>query len=299
MNTRATILLLSLGAVGYGCDQSPAEPAPVSKSPGAPQTASKPPPDPRADGAAYKTRRALNVKAWARARALPDCGGRDLPDQDLALCARVVETRAALRKAEEANATDDVVLAAAFDHAAASEAVRERFQKYAMVWVMGKDPRTLETVEVVDPNEEARRTAKNAPEPGDDGDEGDKHAGHDHAPGAHALKSKGTPYTSLLNGYTVATSEGLRRLTVALRFAPPDVRDAALARYDAFLDRYPESRVALSQLQEAELLEPDRAFRATVADVRSKERAKPAAVQSETAAEKTATKPAPGPAPEK
>ncbi len=305
MNIRATIFLLSLGALGYGCEQSSSSSTSgsgASKSSGASGTSdasgkvASPFPDPRANGTAYQERRASNAKAWASAAALPDCAALPVPRADVALCARAAEARATLRKAEEERATDDVVLEAAAAYARAAESVRGRFQGYAMVWVMGKDPRKIETVEIAAPAAEARRGSEPAhPEKGHDkgkskGKKDDGH-GHGHSPADLAMKSTGTPYTGLLSGYTGATREGLRRLTVALRYAPPGVRDAALAHYDAFLDQYPGSRVALEQLHEAELLEPDREFRAKVSEVRSKKRAKPAAAQSADKSPKPAPKP--------
>ncbi len=294
MNTRATILLLSLGAFGYGCEQSSSPTDSGASGARGTTTESKaaaPYPDVRKDGAAYQERRARHVKAWARASELPDCAKQQLAPSDVALCARAVETRAALRQAEEEQATDDAILDAALEYAAAAEAARARFQGYAMVWVMGKDPRQLETVEVVapKPKPKAKSDAKKAAPKKHTKDDG-----HEHSPADLALKSTGTPYSGLLNGYAGATSEGLRRLTTAVRFAPPNVRDAALARYDAFLAQYPTSAVALRQLKEAEFLEPDRAFRSKIAEVRSKKRAKTRTGQDASPAPKPTT-PAPRP----
>ena len=279
MNTRATILLLSLGAFGYGCEQSASPtdsgvsgargPTTEGKSASPSEKAATPYPDARKDGAAYRQRRARNVEGWAYSRELPDCIGKQLTPADVALCTRAAEMRAALRQAEEEQATDDAILEAASQYAAAAEAARARFQGYAMVWVMGKDPRQVETVEVVAPKTGVRADAKTAAD-----EKHTKDDGHEHSPAELALKSTGTPYSDLLNGYASATTEGLRRLTTALRFAPPSVRDAALARYDAFLDQHPKSAIALRQLKEAEFLEADRAFRSKISEVRSKKRAK-------------------------
>jgi len=195
MNTRATIFLLSLSAFGYGCESksSATEPKETSEKPATTQAGKSvsPFPDLRKDGKAYSERRALNARSWGRTAPLPSCEDRQLDASDVALCKRAVEARAALRKAEEEGASEKELLQAAFDYADVAQAVATRFQGYAMIYVMGKDPREVVTVEVASPKAEAARKAKKTAAGDKDKPQGKKadghDHGHDHGPGAHAI----------------------------------------------------------------------------------------------------------------
>ncbi len=280
LSKRLAPTLLGLSLL-VACDKQGTEPSPTP----APATPGPLPAalNPRAEGN-YEAQAARLAAGWNESSPLPSCAELGLKPAELVLCTNAATARQRLSDVERAKAPAAEVLAAAYDAAAAEQAASDMLRAYAFGHLLGRGPLVAAASELKVVNPKAALDsggpagkAASAGQPGaeseHEGDEHGEHGEHGENPLDVAAVAKNNPWIAVYRAYSSATSESLRRLCAALRYGAAPLRERALADLDRYATAFPASEQARVQLNEAALLEPDRALRAQVDAVRAKLRA--------------------------